>query len=531
MERALAHLDVGDCPRVALMTRTAKSTARPVIGADPASMRVIVFESGLPVWVETARLAAAGPFDLMVDATQSRQDQVNRFYRNFQHLREGGIYLVPAFGRAGSVPAWDGLQKYVAVLGAEGQGRAQRLVRFAAAIGDVWESNGALAVARKGHSLAMMREREMTEALRVNPTRGRTLTELPAVEFASRCEVTRSPYYQGGFEVSDSFTVPALYLREYHELVCAPRGLVVQDNLLTPDTFRHHLDRGLKHRRLLPVGRGFATPDADLRTPTKPLEGTYFHLDNEHQGHFGHALTEQVSRLWALDEAKRRYPDLKVLIGTKKVRNRSLPGWQSTLLASAGIQPDDVALIGGPRRVERLVAATPMFSMPAYAHPSLSQIWDEVGARLRELAPVRNYPRRCFVTRAHEKRSCRNRLEVEELFASHGFEIVHPERHSLPEQVAMFDHAEVIGGFSGSGLFNAIFARSPKHLVIVGPTSYRSSNEYLISSVRGHRISLALCRSEIDQPPTGASGDAFNSSFTCDMMREGRWLTNVLEAL
>ena len=33
------------------------------------------------------------------------------------------------------------------------------------------------------------------------------------------------------------------------------------------------------------------------------LEGTYFHLDNEIRGFFGHALTEQVSRLWAWDQA------------------------------------------------------------------------------------------------------------------------------------------------------------------------------------------------------------------------------------
>ena len=44
------------------------------------------------------------------------------------------------------------------------------------------------------------------------------------------------------------------------------------------------------------------------------LLGPYFHIDGEIQGHFGHMITEQVSRLWAWEEAKRREPGLKALL-------------------------------------------------------------------------------------------------------------------------------------------------------------------------------------------------------------------------
>lgn len=520
----------GDHPRVAVLAPRHSWELELIIGAFPPNFAVTLVEPGLPPWIEKARLAAAGPYCLIVDSTATEADDVDRFLRTFQHLRDGGVFLRPHFespsrpSRPRLLP--ERLAELAADAGADPPSRRQ--VRLADSVGEIRRTDGAVSVVRKGTSMAMLREREMNEALRLNPARGRVLTERPGTDFESRSSVTRSSFYSGGFDTPASFTVPALYLREYDDVVCAPRGVVTQNNLFLPDTFRHHLNPVLLHRRLSPIGRGFATA-GNPRPPTSLLDGTYFHLDNEHQGHFGHALTEQVSRLWGLADARRLYPDLKVLMGTRD--DKPVPDWQLTLLAAAGIEPGDLALISRRSRVERLVAATPMLSMPAYIHPELLATWDEISLKLHQQAPRSDYPRRLFVTRTDRKRPCRNRLEVESMFAGFGFQIVHPERHSLPEQAAMFNEADVIGGFAGSGLFGTIFARNPKHLLMLVPSSYRASNEYLISSIRGHRISYAVCLSEIDQPETGKVGEAFNSGFSCDMTREGLWLRSVLEEL
>ena len=52
-----------------------------------------------------------------------------------------------------------------------------------------------------------------------------------------------------------------------------------------------------------------------------------------------------------------------------------LAPFETALLAAAGIEESDVELIREPVRVERLVAATPMFSNPAYVHPEILQTW------------------------------------------------------------------------------------------------------------------------------------------------------------
>ena len=56
---------------------------------------------------------------------------------------------------------------------------------------------------------------------------------------------------------------------------------------------------------------------------------------------------------------------------------------------------------------------------------------------------------RLFCSRRPGKRSCHNAAEVEGLFAAHGFAVVYPEDHPLPEQARMVRDADVVAGFAG----------------------------------------------------------------------------------
>jgi capsular polysaccharide biosynthesis protein len=173
-----------------------------------------------------------------------------------------------------------------------------------------------------------------------------------------------------------------------------------------------------------------------------------------------------------------------------------------------------------------------MFSMPVYVHPRLVETWDRLSSGLVQHAtPDRAWPERLFVSRRHDKRACTNRPEVEALFAEHGFEVVYPEEHPLPDQAAMFARAEVIAGFAGSGMFSLIFADRPKHVILIGSTSYRASNEYMISALRGHRLDISTSTDDAEQPENRWTKRAFGQQFTVDMTREGAWLREVLGQL
>ncbi len=111
-----------------------------------------------------------------------------------------------------------------------------------------------------------------------------------------------------------------------------------------------------------------------------------------------------------------------------------------------------------------------------------------------------------------------------------GFTVVYPEELPLPDQVEMVRRAEVVAGFAGSGMFQIAFAGSPKHVILVSSDSYVATNEYMISSVVGHRLDVVMCRADI-APAEEFSNKWYHSAFTFDPDREGRFLAGVVAEL
>jgi len=172
-----------------------------------------------------------------------------------------------------------------------------------------------------------------------------------------------------------------------------------------------------------------------------------------------------------------------------------------------------------------------MFGMPEYVHAAIASTYAAIGSALADRAPGVPGPRRLFCSRRPGKRTCHNAAEVEALFADHGFTVVLPEDHPLPEQVRMVRDADVVAGFAGSGMFQIAFAGGPKHVVLVGSESYTASNEYLMASVVGHRLDLVLCRPDVPKAKRRFDNASYQSDFTFDPDREGVFLRDVLSSL
>jgi capsular polysaccharide biosynthesis protein len=280
------------------------------------------------------------------------------------------------------------------------------------------------------------------------------------------------------------------------------------------------------------LGRRFASVDVDLDS-APVLEGTYFYLDNEVRGHFGHALTEQVSLLWALDAARRHAGGyaggLKAVLSVRG--GRHLHAFERELFAAAGFGSDDLVVLERPTRVERLLAATPSLSMPEYVHPLVARPWAEIGDALARKATHEFEHDRIFVGRRVAKRSCRNADEVEALFTERGFTVVYPEDYTLPDQVALFRRAEVIAGYAGSGLFQMCFVPEPRTVIQVRADTYTANNEYLMASVLGHRLVSVVGTNDRTEDEERRQAKRFQSSFRVDLAREGQFLRQVLASL
>lgn len=365
-------------------------------------------------------------------------------------------------------------------------------------------------------TVPIVREADVPGLLERDPTRGRVLEIRPAVTWRSRAQVRTS----GPMELNPlpaTYDAPAMVRREWRDVVALPRQVVLSGDLLLPESFT----TADGHRQRNPTVDKIDARHA--RRPAVPadlprLSGRYLHLENIMPRHFGHALTETLSRFWGWE------PGLSALVFDE---TGDLPVWQRDLFAAAGI--DDVHVATGPVRVETLVGVTPMFSRPAYAHPDLRATYDAVGSALAARATGGPWPDRVFFTRRPGKRSCRNAGDVEAEAAAAGFVVVHPEDHPLSDQVAMVRDASAIGGFAGSGMFHLGLAGGPKHVVLVTSEAYPCHNEYLMSALLGHRLDIVLCRPDVPRVAGRFTRESFHSDYTYDPGRDGAFLAEALE--
>lgn len=418
---------------------------------------------------------------------------------------------------------------------AEAQGSRQRLVRGIAAVDTTAAGDGRLdallSLKRSFH--LVLAEGEANDHLRRVPEAGEVVRTIPAADLINTSEVEQSPAPTQHVAKS-TYSAPELSLRLYRDVTAFPRQILTQPGLVLPDTFRKPSKVPLSHRTL-------QSAPADMRArpssaQPRELDGSYFYLDSEFSGHFGHAITEQLSRLWAWRTVKEHDPDAKCLLLTRRPADgrpaRKIAGFERFLYGAAGVDPDDLVLEAGAVAVERMYAATPMFAQPQYAHPQVAELWREVGDRLAAQAGEHERPRRIFCARKHGKRACHNGADVERLFADNGFDVIYPEDYPMSEQVALFRAAEVVAGYSGSALFTAMFCSEPKHMVMVSSQSYGAQNEYMIAAVLGHRVSVAWCRPDLEKTPGGGFDKAvFQSDFTFDFAREGLFVDELLSQL
>jgi capsular polysaccharide biosynthesis protein len=334
-------------------------------------------------------------------------------------------------------------------------------------------------------------------------------------------------------QVPDVLPYPAHTVRRYQgDHIHLPKdSLAHHSRTALPDSFRWHLAPELRSRGLRNVDDHFGR----LRRHPKAeaLEGSYFLFLYNNPGHFGHLMTEALSKLWGWWPAKEADPSLKILCRLHPVRQETTETRaEATLFPAFGIAPEDIVWVDGPVSVTSLVGCTPMWhnAPPFYAHPRIVDTWDRIRTGLIGDGPVAGASR-IFVTRRVGNRPCSNVDEVEALFVAHGFTIVSPQDLSIREQVATFAAARVVAGFGGAGMFNLVYSHAVETVIVLNQWAYEARNEHLFAAVHGARLHSFWSPPHVDHPPGGSSYDAHQSGWTFDIEHLEQPLDALLESL
>ncbi|GAA3697977.1 hypothetical protein GCM10022399_12910 [Terrabacter ginsenosidimutans] len=523
-----------------VLTVSADDPAR--TAALPANVRVTTC---LTIWDRVHHVATLPRPQLVVESGNGRKGQKLACFREmFLLLEPGGWYVVdrlsdvadPALHDVPGETVLDLLDRLATPDTSDGSttsgattsgpaGAASEAETLDAADAELRESSSAIVrsgdaafVRKTNRHRFKLRDARASEMLtrRYGDTWGRVVETRPAYSYPSRATVT--VHGEGPVHGPGTVNVPEQSLRRYCAPTVLPRQRVMTGDFYLPDTFRHHLGRRLVHHTM--VG-GNAALDRLLSrwepTPTD-LPGSYVYLDTEYPGHYGHVMTEVISRYHGWTEARRLDPDVRPLISLREGQTE-VPDYQRRLLDALGIPADEVAYVphDAAVRPEVLYAVTPGFSMPHYVDLGLGALYAEIGRRLH--TPHLETPERLFVSRRPGGwRTCHNLPEVEEWFRREGYTVVYPEDHSFGDQISMFRQARRIAGFGGSGMFSLMFAPGARCVLLSGNAN-TANNEYLIGSVVGLDLHYFWSPSDIQHPEGGWTNEAFHSGFTFELDR------------
>lgn len=404
-------------------------------------------------------------------------------------------------------------------------------VALAAAVAHVQRDGPVTVVHKAGRHLVKLRDAEATRALsaRHGDRWGSVASVIPATRFRSRATLHSNRDDVAARVCPAVFNVPDLSLRDYRNVRARLGQVLFTDEHYLPDTFRHPRQARLRNRNVPDASPRFAELPADPH-PERVVPEPHYFLDSEWPGHFGHMSGEVISRLPGFFRARERIGDLRVMIGSH-APDGALPGFQRAILAAAGIAESDITVVGPGEtvRFERLIASTPYYanSKRRWVSPEIEPTWRLLSERL---VTGSGGPAKLFISRRGVKRACRNVEAIDDLFRAAGFAIVYPEDLPFAEQVDLFAHAEVIAGFGGSGMFNAIYARHPGVRIVIASANF-TCNEYLISAVQGGEIHCFWQEPLTAHPEAGWSRAAYMSDFEFDFANDGPALSRLLDSL
>ena len=282
--------------------------------------------------------------------------------------------------------------------------------------------------------------------LALEPGRGRLLDTVPGEKWRARSTLRTSGPLPAN-PTPEEYDAPAMYLREYHDVVCLPRQLVVQRGLVLPRPSRRW-SRTASATRSSPRPASTSPSRRPGWTPPSRCPDAGSTSTTTWSGTSGTRSPSSCLHLWGWHRARRARP-VAAGAGVRRVR----------VAHRVAARPPRRRRRRPRRRCtwarrhcgsRRWSGAPPCSAVRPSCTPRSGRRTTRSARALEARAGERPGPRRVFLGRRSAKRACINAEELVAEFTAAGFEVVYPEDHPLADQVAMVRRAEVVAGYAGS---------------------------------------------------------------------------------
>ncbi|MGV7030779.1 glycosyltransferase family 61 protein [Methylobacterium symbioticum] len=227
--------------------------------------------------------------------------------------------------------------------------------------------------------------------------------------------------------------------------------------------------------------------------------GPYLYVGNQGSFNYGHWLLEDLPRLKAVEVLRRLHPGKTVTLVlprqdwfNNRMRERTSRFFAGGPLAIVFLDPETTY------HFPRLHYATPVKHLGIAKSPDAMAEIDRrlarpasglrpalAGARLRAALRGRRALRLFIDRNPLRERVLLNRTDIHALVRARGFEILDAERLGVPDQAALFAHAEAVVGIKGAGLVNTVFCPPGTPVVHLAPETFQDPYYRDIAAARG----------------------------------------------
>lgn len=212
-----------------------------------------------------------------------------------------------------------------------------------------------------------------------------------------------------------------------------------------PVALAHMCRRGRQSRKQAPY-------EAPVRIVEEPcIWGGLFQL------HYGHFLIETMQSLYAFQQ----HPERRII--WRNATEKAIQPWQHTLFHLTGCDKNGYGFVNEPTLFRNM-----LFPVPGL----MCDVWltqEQVDAFAVHKAAVQK-GKKIWLSRSavnSDNIVFTNERELESMLAERGWLIVHPEHHSLEEQIDMLGSAEVVMGCIGSAFHTMLLLKNPGTRYIV----------------------------------------------------------------
>jgi capsular polysaccharide biosynthesis protein len=279
--------------------------------------------------------------------------------------------------------------------------------------------------------------------------------------------------------ITDPIVVRPLSLVRKSNVFLLPRHIIIdaETQTLDEDSFLR-LPRGYHHglRREVKSTYRLRRKNQSVDDVAAPIDEPCYYAETDWPHIYGNVLLEVIPRLWAINEAD---PGVKVVTSVKMGQT------YNTIFRHLGVDVEKMTRIRHTTFCKELLYPSLPVMRREFIHP---EGW-KVYRKIAELGALSDIPvhERLYVsrTRMGPKRALENEAQIEAMFESYGFFVLHPQELSFPDQVRIFANAKIIAGPGGSALHNTVFSSPDVRVLILASSGWFITADMLIQQRPG----------------------------------------------